>query len=104
MRLRIVPLRNRASGNRTVHGRLCMDGSRVEKRNGTIFGMDQQHDLGATEDDGLRAARDQTLNDLAICLAGGRRDLPLDQLIVDDAVDYFTVRFVGYDHVQTMLD
>src|ERR1017187_9935158 len=103
MRIRIVPLRNRANGNCIIHGRLRMDGGRVEKRNGTIFGIDQQHDLGATKDDGLRAARDQTLNDLAICLAGGGGDMPLDQLIVDDAVDYFAVRFVGYDHVQTVL-
>ena len=55
-----------------------MERGRIEQRHGTIFGRDQQHDLGAAEDDGLRALRDQAGNDLAIGRSGTRQNLAHD--------------------------
>ena len=42
---------------------------RVETRHGAVLRRDQQHDLGTAEDDPLRAALDQMIDDALIGVA-----------------------------------
>src|SRR3954451_17817478 len=51
------------------HGRVGVQCRGVEQWHCAVLGLNKEHDLGAAENDGFRAARDQARDDLAICRA-----------------------------------
>jgi hypothetical protein len=63
-----------------LHRRRRVQRRGVEHRHGAVGLADQQHDLGAAQDDPLRAALDQPLDHRAVDLARGVQHLAGHQL------------------------
>ncbi len=60
------------SAQRPIDGGLGMDQGGVKEWDRGMFGLHQQADLGAAQDDTLGALLDQPVDDLQVCLSGRR--------------------------------
>ena len=81
---------------------LGVNPGRIENRNCSMAGVNEHRYFSATENNSLCAAGLEALDDLVECFAGLVEDLSQAQLIVNDAMNLDSLRFIRDKNIQSV--